>query len=161
MKVIFLDHDGVICLQFGSRHKKQKRYCRENGGVEEAKMPVEFRFDSFDQKAIAVLNEILAETGAEIVISSDWRFYCTLGEMQDLYSQRGIIKLPIAYTTESEMSNRCEEIEHWLSDHPEVEKWVAVDDLDLSKLKSFVRCKKAFEGIKQSGIKEKIIKLIS
>jgi hypothetical protein len=161
MKVIFLDHDGVICLQFGSRYKKQKRYCLKNGGVEEAKMPVEFRFDSFDQKAIAVLNEILAETGAEIVVSSDWRFHCTLSEMQELYSQRGIIKQPIGYTTESAASNRCEEIEHWLSEHPEAEKWVAIDDLDLSALKSFAHCKKAFEGIKQSGLKEKIIRLLS
>lgn len=161
MKVIFLDHDGVICLQFGSRHKKQKKYRIKNGDIDASKMPAEFRFDSFDQKAIAVLNEILAETGTEIVVSSDWRFHCSLSEMRDLYSQRGIIKLPIGYTTESAMADRCEEIGHWLSEHPEVEKWVAVDDLDLSELRSFAHCKKAFEGIKQSGIKEKIIRLLS
>jgi hypothetical protein len=162
MKILFLDHDGVICLpsEFGGRYKKQKRYCRKNGDVETSKMPVEFRFDSFNQKAVSILNEILAETGAEIVVSSDWRFHCTLIEMQGLYSQRGIIKSPIGYTTESAMDNRCEEIEHWLSEHPQAERWVAVDDLDLSELKSFVRCKKIYEGIKQSGIKEKIIKQI-
>ena len=58
------------------------------------------------------------------------------------------------------------EIEHWLKEHPEVTHWVAVDDLDMTKkdgwgLKNFVYCKRPnLEGIKQSGLKEKIIKFL-
>ena len=34
--------------------------------------------DDFDSKAVKLLNRILDETGAEIVVSSDWRNWSTL-----------------------------------------------------------------------------------
>jgi hypothetical protein len=34
------------------------------------------------KKALKVLNQILIETDVEIVVSSDWRFSCTLDEMK-------------------------------------------------------------------------------
>jgi hypothetical protein len=61
---------------------------------------------------------------------------------------------------------RSLEILQWLKDHPEVTHWVAVDDLDMSLretpvftwgLTNFVLTPKSREGIKQSGIKEKIL----
>jgi hypothetical protein len=39
---------------------------------------VKYRFDYFDKKAIKVLNQVLEETGAEIVVSSDWRLYANV-----------------------------------------------------------------------------------
>jgi hypothetical protein len=42
-----------------------------------------------------------------------------------------------------------------------VEKWVAIDDLDLSNLKNFVHTKKMNEGIKQNGIKDKLINILN
>ena len=71
---------------------------------------------------------------------------------------------------------RSMEIGHWLENHPEVTHWVAVDDLNMSVeflgdrfaskdgsdskpgLTNFVLTPRAWEGIKQSGIKNKIIK---
>ena len=41
-------------------------------------IPLEYRFDNFDQKAVKVLNEILEQTDAEIVVSSDWRLHATI-----------------------------------------------------------------------------------
>ena len=85
MKVIFLDNDGVICLSsnWGGRSKKWAKYRSAN--PETVKLmsvaPVDVRFDNFDQKAIKILNEILEETGAEIVVSSDWRFHANLEEL--------------------------------------------------------------------------------
>ena len=60
MKIIFLDHDGVICLsqQFGGRFKKRKKYCLEHGSTPDDKMPVQYRFDNFDKKAIKILNNL-------------------------------------------------------------------------------------------------------
>ena len=57
MKVIFLDHDGVICLssEWGGRHKKQRRYGRKMS-QSVLEMPVDVRFDNFNKKAIDVLN---------------------------------------------------------------------------------------------------------
>jgi hypothetical protein len=66
--------------------------------------------------------------------------------------------------------SRTVEIKEWLHDHPEVTHWVAVDDLNMGKdgsswklwgLDNFVHCKRPHnEGIKQSGIKEKILKFL-
>jgi hypothetical protein len=102
MKVIFLDNDGVICLynNWGGRSKKWSKYRSEN--PESSKSisdgPVNVRFDDFDQKAIKVLNEILEETGAEIVVSSDWRYHATLEELGEYYLYQGILKKPIGFT---------------------------------------------------------------
>ena len=98
MKVIFLDHDGVICLSnnWGGRMKKQKKYGRKlSQGIGE--LPLDARFDDFDKKAIEVLNFILEETGAEIVVSSDWKRWATTEELGVYYEQQGIIKKPIDF----------------------------------------------------------------
>ena len=77
MRCIFLDHDGVICLSnnWGGRTKKWSKYRSENpeSSSDKRDAPVDVRFDDFDEKAVRILNQILEETGAEIVVSSDWK----------------------------------------------------------------------------------------
>lgn len=161
MKVIFLDNDGVICLQnnWGSRYKKWERYRLKNpkSSTLIKEVPVDIRFDNFDKKSIEVLNQILNETGAEIVVSSDWRRHATLEELGDYYEAQGIIKRPIGLTEVFHFTNwvnegsipghddfpwdryadleqqRYFEILRWLRDHPEVTHWVAIDDLNMGK----------------------------
>jgi hypothetical protein len=185
--IIFLDHDGVICLgsEFGSRFKKQKRSVAET--IADDTIPVHERFDNFNNKAIKVLNEILEKTDAEIVISSDWKKWASLEELGEFYESQGIIKKPIALTSNlkdfDEYSDglfhykgwyeraRILEIEHWLHNN-QVDSWVAVDDMQLGEfinvdgstnggLKNFVHTPRLYEGIKQSGIKEKIINFLN
>ena len=64
MKVIFLDHDGVICLydNWGSRLKKQKEWGGRKLSMGPLEIPLEYRFDNFDKKAVEVLNDILEKT---------------------------------------------------------------------------------------------------
>lgn len=155
-----LDHDGVICLssEWGSRFKKNKK------GLDSV-------FDRFNTKAIGVLNEIISTTDCEIVISSDWRHHCSLDEMRELYRIRGIFKQPIGFTpyiksTEVELEwARATEIRNWLNTHDinNKLKWCAVDDLDMSTwlTDKFVLTPRSNEGIKQSGVKEKIIKILN
>ena len=198
MKVLFLDNDGVICLSnnWGGRSKKWAKYRSANpdSSLEFKDKPVNCRFDDFDKKAIKILNEIIEQTGCDIVVSSDWRLHATLEELGDYYISQGIIKRPIAVTdifkdlfpkewnafrfrAELELE-RSMEIGHWLENHPEVTHWVAVDDLNMSieflgdrfstkdesnkklGLSNFVLTPRSSEGIKQSGIKEKIIKFL-
>jgi hypothetical protein len=190
MKTIFLDHDGVVCLSnnWGGRKKKWAKYRSTNPGSSKYlnEAPVDVRFDDFDKKSIKVLNEILNETGAEIVVSSDWRFHATLEELGDYYKSQGICKKPIAFTdnrlpqglkffnpyTDLE-ETRSYQILDWLGKHPEVTHWVAVDDLNMSEkfgdvsggyqwgLNNFVWTPKPKEGIKQCGVKEKIINFLN
>ncbi len=180
-KILFLDHDGVICLcdQWGSRYKKK-------GYDSNPETPMDIRMDNFDRKAVKVLNEIVDVTGCDIVISSDWKRWGTLEQIQEMYRTRGIKppidttpffsallkekKIPsfLEYTREDSLEiERSYEINYWLETHPEVTHWVALDDLDMSKrdvwgLDNFVHCKRSYrEGIKQSGLKDKIIGYLS
>jgi hypothetical protein len=187
MKVMFLDHDGVICLasEWGGRYKKRTK-AGFVGAANAPDMPVDLRFDNFNQKAIEILNDILKETGAEIVVSSDWQRWCTVEEMGEYYESKGIIKKPIAFTPnlgdctvhgnnfiwspDWDLEQcRSIEIKQYLHNHPEVTHWVAIDDLNMGKgedwreawgLDNFVLTPRSNEGIKQSGIKEKILKFL-
>ena len=195
MKVLFLDHDGVICLstEWGGRFKKQKKWGGLKLSMTNSEIPFEYRFDNFNKKAVKVLNEILEQTGAEIVVSSDWKLHCNLEEMGEYYESQGIIKKPIAFTLKSHEckwyddntfpwikqwyleQHRSIEIKQYLVDHPEITNWVAVDDLNMGKtglyysmefehewgLDNFVLTEKDNEGIKQTGIKEKIINYLN
>jgi len=185
MKVIFLDNDGVVCLssEWGGRSKKKLKYLKEFPGVED--LPAYIKMDNFNDKAVKILNSILEQTGAEIVVSSDWKLYCSLDELKEMFTKYGIIKQPIdttpniplkydkQYYTVGELAEyRISEVNKWLEEHPEVTHWVAVDDLPLGEvygpisgkflggLKNFVLTPKSSEGIKQSGIKEKILKFL-
>ena len=108
--------------------------------------------------------------------SSDWKRHGTLDHMKVMYETRGI-KPPLDYTPNlkdfDEDTNallawrnqydtiRVHEINEYLKNHPEVTHWVAVDDMDLSKLDNFVLTAKPHnEGIKQSGLKDKIMKFL-
>ena len=196
MKILFLDNDGVICLNnnWGSRHKKQKKWGGRKLSMSSNEIPIQYRFDNFDTKAVKVLNEILEQTGVEIVVSSDWRFHATLEELGEYYLSQGILKKPIATTdmfkdifprewsalrfrADLELE-RSMEIQHWVDNHPEVTHWVAVDDLNMSVeflgprfvasngtdgqagLKNFVLTPSDNQGIKQSGIKDKILRYL-
>ena len=170
MKVLFLDHDGVICLfdEWGSRFKKRAKVYGEDFKSRpnsELDIPIEMRFDNFNKKAIKILNQIIEESGCDIVVSSDWRLYCDIDEMSEYYISKGILKKPIGFTEvidsgfKKYKENRVIEINNWVNEH-KPDKWVAVDDLDLSKLDNFVLTPISTEGIKQSGIKEKILKLL-
>jgi len=202
MKVIFLDNDGVICLtnNWGSRLKKQEKWGGKKLSMSSKEIPLEYRFDNFDQKAVKVLNEILEETDAEIVVSSDWRLYATLEELGDYYQSQGIIKRPIGFTevfhftnwkdegfvpdhgdfdwsrTEDKEQERHFEIMRYLGNYPSITHWVAIDDLHMGihvenswhgpfdrewGLSNFVWTPRDWEGIKQSGVKEKVLKYLT
>ena len=194
MKILFLDHDGVICLstEWGGRFKKQKKWGGRKLSMSNGEVPLEYRFDNFNKKAVKVLNEILEETGAEIVVSSDWKLHCNLEEMGEYYESQGIIKKPLSFTpslddcswnddsfpwnrTWNLEQSRTIEIKQYLVDHPEITNWVSVDDLNMGKtglyysmefehqwgLDNFVLTEKENEGIKQTGIKEKILEYLN
>jgi len=163
MKIIFLDIDGVICLsrEWGSRVRKIKRWELEGG---EGEPPATIRLDDFNKMSVDVLNDIILTSGADIVISSDWRLYATIDEMKDLFHQFGVIKGPIDFTpvlqtTTKRSDIRVDEINLWLSKHPEVTKWVAIDDMDLSELDNFVKTRER-EGLKQCNISIKILRYL-
>ena len=185
MNVLFLDHDGVICLEnnFGSRFKKNKG---PRGYTNLMDMPVNERFDNFDKKAIIVLNQIIEKTDCEIVVTSDWRSWASVEDMGEYYLEQGIIKRPLDYTPSINNvevpkdfkwhpdfnleQERFLEINDWIKKN-KPDKWVAIDDLYLGLtsvspsgvqkqnwgLTNFVWSPVLYEGIKQTNVKEKIL----
>jgi hypothetical protein len=143
MNVIFLDHQWTMFLRE-----------KENLG----------KLDYFDLEAVNILNEILYVTNCDIVVSSDWKLWVNLEEMQKFYIEQGI-KPPIAYTSfllkDNYAKSRTEEIIKWVSDN-DVNKWVVVDDLDMREYftSNFVWIEDKNFGIKGKNIKEEIIKYL-
>ena len=138
------------------------------------------------KKAISCLNEILEKTGAEIVVSSDWKNWANVEEMGGYYEEQGIIKKPIAFTPDlgqctwydgmdftflanwDRETSRAIEIQQYLKDNPTITHCVAIDDLNMGKdevwkdwaLDNFVLTPISSEGIKQKGIQEKILRFL-
>lgn len=147
MKVIFLDHQGVMYIK---RHP--------NPGT----------LDDFDSNSINVLNSILrADPSIEIVVSSDWKYWVSLENMREFYKEQGIIKKPYDYTPKTEFyggpyeSFRAKEIIAWLENHT-VDAWVSIDDLDMRPyLKNFVWIDKPNEGISQKGAFDALLQYLA
>lgn len=123
MKVIFLDIDGVLVT-----HETVCQHVTFEGR----------RYNPFLPEAVANLNFILEQTGAEIVVSSSWR--CD-GQMWDdllfYFSDQGINKRPIDRTPDLPVlskggefihPNRGQEIKLYLDSNAGVEGFVAIDD---------------------------------
>jgi hypothetical protein len=155
MRILFLDIDGVICTTSCYGRGKNNKWGTY----------------MFDSKCVALLNFIIQETGAEIILSSDWRNQHTLSEMREIFAHNGVIRGPIGYTPSLKSYNgmnleggRADEIELWVKTHiwKDDVKWVAIDDLNMSErlFPNFVHCPREQEGIKRTGIKEKILEIL-
>ena len=156
MKIIFLDLDGVLVPMWGagifSAMSKDNKWSAE----------------PFCRKAVKILNDILEITDAEIVISSDWRNHYRLSEMIEIFKANGVNKTPIGFTRNSKSytgmnleGGRVTEIREWVYTH-RIEHWVSIDDLDMFDLEPhFAHCKSPNEGIKQNGVKEKVLKALT
>lgn len=114
VKVIFLDVDGVL-----NNNKTTRR--TSNG----------YRF--VGRRQIKNLKRIVDETGAEVVLSSDWRYdrddfkwNSDYIELRDELLRYGIKFY--GFTPEIPSGHRGEEIDLWLKKHDEVCNFVILDD---------------------------------
>lgn len=110
MKVIFLDVDGVLITA---------ATCRKGHGI-------------VDPTCVAAINELVAQTGAVIVLSSCWRIGRTRIEICDMLSTWGIQAQVLDKTPHDWNVKRGTEIQAWLDEHKErrddVEAFVIIDD---------------------------------
>lgn len=119
MKVIFLDFDGVL----NSEQFIRALYRKEGpqGLIRE-----------FCPIATSNLMTILTEVpDAQIVVSSSWRLGTSLEELQQiLFEHAGVPKGRVIGKTPVDIKYgpRGFEIQAWLDKHPEVTKFVIIDD---------------------------------
>ena len=145
MQVIFLDVDGVLNSEAYLR--KLEAQHRALGHEELARPKRETTCDCFklhhqiDRDAVARVNQIVAATAAKIVISSSWRKLFDLPELERILVEHGLVAEIIGVTPEGhdepEMADifgmltrifRGHEIDFWLRKHPEVDRFVILDD---------------------------------
>eukprot|EP00419_Tripos_fusus_P009869 CAMPEP_0172669308 /NCGR_PEP_ID=MMETSP1074-20121228/9594_1 /TAXON_ID=2916 /ORGANISM="Ceratium fusus, Strain PA161109" /LENGTH=808 /DNA_ID=CAMNT_0013486065 /DNA_START=108 /DNA_END=2531 /DNA_ORIENTATION=+ len=102
--VVFLDVDGVLHSLYGD--------------------------EIFNESCCKLLEEILLATGAAVVLSSSWREDArAVALLNEMLQSRQL--LPVHDCTRVLGGSREEEICEWLRRHPNVKRWVAIDDLDL------------------------------
>ena len=125
MKVIFLDIDGVLnYTQWYVSDRNPGNLNGEEGDI--------------DPMCADRINHICEETGAKIVLSSDWRIswpYC-IDRIEKGGINHGLIidKTPEHMWVEHctgdflDWSSRGSEIDDWLSQHTECDRYVILDD---------------------------------
>jgi hypothetical protein len=166
MKVIFLDIDGVIATNKQFFMNSQK-FRDKNDWAKELRV----RYP-FDKGCVKILNEILTETGAEIVLSSDWKMGGSLEDLDVIFKQNDVIKSPIDITPNEWVSmsnttkNRAYQIELYLMNN-KVDKYVVIDDLPVGEFMKLTEDDDKFvltndrEGLKQLGVKNKILNILN
>jgi hypothetical protein len=158
---IFLDIDGVLATTFQYYTNRKKWH------------PM-YDCYRFDEKCVKVFNIIIEKTNPIIILSSDWKEKYSIAMLNEIFEWNKVNavisdKTPIfwgtVYKSYQQLEEcRSEEILKYQVDHADViDKWVAIDDLNLKSWipDNFVHCTRANEGIKQSGVKDKILNILS
>lgn len=157
---IFLDIDGVLATT-------HQYYTNPKNWGDEYKR---YRYDI---KCVKVFNEILNNLNEHVIIlSSDWKLHYSIETMNRIFEINGINTIVTDITDNLwgtkfksvvQLNDcRADEILKYVHEH-QIENWLAIDDLDLSPWideNHFVRTPRANEGIKQSGIKDKILNIL-
>ncbi len=119
MKVIFLDIDGVLV----TRNSIKYQYIN---------FPDETNI-RFSKKAVKNLNKLIRLTESKIVVSSTWRLFHSLEELQNIFIKQGI-KGNVISTTSIEKATveedipRGQKIADWLKQHSKITQYVIIDD---------------------------------
>ena len=88
-----------------------------------------FQEDILDVRAICQLRRIVETTGAEIILSSSWRWYKE--EKETIHRQLRAKNIDFIDITPTEISfkmDKTSEINAWLNEHLEIENFVILDD---------------------------------
>jgi hypothetical protein len=128
VKLIFLDFDGVL--------NTSKYIASVKDDYDDAA--------HIDPKKVALVNFIVTETGAKVVVSSSWRKYHTLKELNDMLKYKGAtfdaIGVTPVITDGKRQVPRGEEIQAYINSMPEKPKAIAIldDDSDMVHLSKYL-----------------------
>ena len=121
MKVIFVDADGCM-IDDGWADR-----CFAEEGYDP------YDYDEFNPRSLSLLARLKEETEAEVVFSSSWRF----DELSFINAKVQFEEVGIqlyGYTTLDWHTGqtRSDEIALFLTQHPEIENYVILDDVDIT-----------------------------
>jgi hypothetical protein len=153
---LFLDIDGVLATT--ANFNTHPRYYH----------PV-FKVYGFDRKCVNTINEIIEELDPVIILSSDWKNQHSINDINEIFAWRGVKGVVTDITPDFKLEydtfqfrseRRSLEIITYVALN-QITNFVAIDDLNLKNWipERFVRCTER-EGIKATGIKDKILKIL-
>jgi hypothetical protein len=159
-KTIFLDIDGVLSTE-KEFNRSRRKFHKKYDEAEKLHIPY-----PFNDGCVNIFNFILEETDSQIVLSSDWRLHWNLDELDLIFKFNKVNRSPVSITGIHPISlgnltlNRINEIELFKKLH-NINHYVIIDDLpmDIYNTDRFVKTID-LEGLKQIGIKEKILKFL-
>lgn len=152
--IIFLDIDGVL-----QPHTASDRFTHDLKALRDRFTheldPGYATLDPYDigavhhdwhPEAVGHLKQLCELTGARIVVSSNWREGRTRERLLLLFRLQGLDELIDDVTPSLPLSPRDEEIAAWLAVHPEVDRFVILDDYFVDRLTNrfggrFIYCK--------------------
>jgi len=127
-KIVFLDFDGVLLPDPDARAQAVEGLSTSNY----------LQKVIFNTNCVANLNQLLKQSHAEIVLSTSWADGNSISALSNCLLRNGIDPSCIFeyddpsegnyMTPRQQGSNRGQEVLNWLSDHPEINTWVAIDD---------------------------------
>lgn len=134
MKIIFLDIDNVLNSDdYMATPEYQAETAPYKSGWE---ILNKAHHTHLDPKAVQLMNRLVDETGAKVVLSSTWRIRYSLEEMNAMLKSRGAT-FEVSDKTPAKMSSRHRgyEVAEYLEDLKELEgiepeAFVILDDLD-------------------------------
>lgn len=165
MKYIFLDIDGVFN---SSDYGESEFYLLSTAGLTDAEIMLTHHHHHLDPKAIALFNDLVKRSGAEVILSSTWRGRYSPEEMTKMLKDRGAefeIKESTPILFGKVYSNRIprgKEIAHFLSLlEKKPESFVILDDHDdMIHLKPFLVQTSMQHGLTQDDV-EKALKILN
>lgn len=120
LNIIFLDFDGVLDTAFYDSYLEQHNIpsCDESG------RPI------FDPVCTRYLKQIVEITHAQIVVSSDWKYYDSLEDLRKMWEERQMPGSLLDVTPNIKIS-RGAEISEWLNGMTNISNYVIIDDLGI------------------------------
>jgi len=164
MKYIFLDIDGVLACD-AQLYMNAKKFQSKHEWAKELNV-----LYPFDKDCVKIFNEILELSDAEIILSSDWKLFWNLENLNIIFKKNGVIKSPIDITENFTVSidswvglekNRASQIHEYIERNG-IEDFIILDDLDIKKYMDpkyddNIFLTRSKEGLKQSMLKTKIL----
>ncbi len=135
--VIFLDIDGVLQpLRSQKRFKHDMEQLRVDLAAKYANdeyLEMDYYdlgavYYDWDTEAVERLRRLCDETQAGIVISSAWRTYSPLSRLKDYFRLHDLDGYIVGEIPQISGKFRCGEVEEYMNRHPEIERFVILDD---------------------------------
>ena len=137
--VIFLDIDGVLQPAANQRRFRHDLDALRRELADELGNEVYLEHDKYDlgairydwdADAVELLRGLCEDFGAQIVVSSDWRRGKSVATLKEYFHVQRLGDHVRDKTTDEReaFGERAEEIREYLDTHPEIERFVIVDD---------------------------------